>query len=62
MLNLQTARTEAVMLAGELLRGGAAKFWEKSDWNLEVTDGRGQPLFRLDFVATEAAPVDAGSR
>jgi hypothetical protein len=55
--DLRSARVEAVKLAGRLLMDEADSFWEGSDWHLEVTDDSGIALFRLDFRATETAPV-----
>jgi hypothetical protein len=53
--NLKAARVEAVKLAGRLLLDEPDTFWEGSDWHVEVTNDRGLILFRLDFMATEAA-------
>jgi hypothetical protein len=53
--NLQSARVEAVKLAGQSLLDEAEAFWEGSNWHLEVMNDRGLILFRLDFMATEAA-------
>ena len=53
--NVQAARVEAVKLAGRLLLDEPDTFWEGSDWHVEVTNDRGLILFRLDFMATEAA-------
>jgi hypothetical protein len=55
--DLRSARVEAVRLAGRLLMDEPESFWEGSDWHVEVTDNRGIALFRLDFRASEAAPV-----
>ena len=55
LLNLRAARVEAVKLAGRLLLDEPDTFWEGSDWHVEVTNDRGLILFRLDFMATEAA-------
>jgi hypothetical protein len=53
--NIPAARVEAVKLAGRLLLDEPNTFWEGSDWHVEVTNDRGLILFRLDFMATEAA-------
>ena len=52
--NLWAARREAVMLAGQVLLDGPDKFWEGSDWHVDVTNASGAILFRLDFTATDA--------
>jgi hypothetical protein len=52
--DIRSARNEAVKLAGRLLLDEPDKFWEGSEWHVEVTDDAGLILFRLDFTATEA--------
>jgi hypothetical protein len=52
--NLWAARREGVMLAGRVLLDGADKFWEGSDWHVEVMNASETILFRLDFTATDA--------
>ncbi len=51
--DLQAAREEAVALAGALLKEASEKFWSGEQWHMDVTDGNGLVLFRLDFSATQ---------
>jgi hypothetical protein len=55
--DLRAARVEAVKLAGQLLLDKPDKFWEGSEWQVEVTDDSGLIIFRLDFTATDAPAV-----
>ena len=59
LADLRSARTEAVRLAGRLLMDQPEAVWDGSGWHLEVANDRGAILFRLDFMATEAAPAPA---
>ena len=52
--DIHNARTEAVRLSGEILRDTSAKFWNGTEWRLEVTDEQGKVLFVLRFTAEEA--------
>jgi hypothetical protein len=52
--NLWAARREGVMLAGRVLLDGPDKFWESTDWHVDVTNAAGLILFRLDFSATDS--------
>jgi hypothetical protein len=50
------------MLAGRVLLEGPDKFWESTDWHVDVTNAAGLILFRLDFSATDSpALVSANS-
>ena len=51
----QAARLEAIRLAGEVLRDEAKRIAVGEDWRMEVTDGTGLVLFRLDFNVMETA-------
>ncbi len=52
-----TARTEAVVLAGRLLADLGRKFWNSGDWQLSVRDESGRVLFTLVFSAKNSAAV-----
>jgi hypothetical protein len=54
--NLWAARRE-VMLAGRVLLDGPDKFWESTDWHVDVTNAAGLILVRLDFSATDSPAV-----
>ncbi len=49
--DLESARNEAVALAGALLKDHGQKFWSGQTWHMDVTDHTGLLLFRLDFTA-----------
>ena len=51
------ARAEGLRLAGALLIEEAAKAAIKKDWRLEVTDGRGMILFRIDILLSVSPAV-----
>lgn len=56
--DLESARREAVRLAGRLLDDDPAQFWSHGLWRVVVTDDAGRTLFTLDFRARdgESAP------
>ena len=47
------AQDEAIRTSGELLREMGGKFWDGTEWSLEVTDEAGRVFFRLRFTAEE---------
>ena len=51
--DIYTAQGEAIRLSGEILREVGAKFWNGTEWRLEVTDADGAVLFVLSFSAQE---------
>ena len=51
--DMYVAQAEAVRMAGEIMRDLGAKFWDGSDWRLEVTDAEGRKLFVVRFSAEE---------
>lgn len=51
------ARREAIRLAGSLLEEGAGDILPGSEWRMEVTDGTGLVLFRLDFNIHQSPSV-----
>lgn len=53
----QTARYEAISLAGHILKDEAKRFLFDQEWWMEVTDVTGLTLFQLGFCLTEAAAV-----
>lgn len=53
----QTARIEAVRLAGEILKDDADRIDLGEDWCIEVTDQTGLVLFRLTLQVIEAPAV-----
>lgn len=53
--DIYTAQAEAIRMSGEILRDMGAKFWNGTEWKLEVADERGPVLFVLRFSAEERA-------
>ena len=51
------ARRESIRLASELLRSEVAKAEIGEEWRVEVTDGRGMILFRIDILMRESAAL-----
>jgi hypothetical protein len=49
--NADSARSEAVVLAGELLRDLGGRFWQGEEWRLHVTDEGGETVCALRFMA-----------
>jgi hypothetical protein len=57
--DIYTAQAEAIRTSGEILRDMGAKFWDGTEWRLEVADERGQVLLILRFSAEEQSlPTD----
>ncbi|EQB33529.1 DUF6894 family protein [Sphingobium ummariense] len=52
--DLETAKREAVLLAGALIRELGADFWQGDEWRMCVTDHDGRQLFTLLFAGTMA--------
>lgn len=52
----QTARIEAIRLAGEILKDDAHRIALGEDWRIEVTDPTGLLLFQMTFLVV-TAPV-----
>ena len=61
--DLQAARQEAIRFAGKIIADEARTLSLGEDWRMEVTDGSGMLLFRLDFVVTASpAAIDAATQ
>ena len=50
---LADAHSQAIIMAGEILRDGKGKFWSGNDWQMHVTDETKRTLFRLRFSCEE---------
>ncbi len=48
---LREARTEAIRLAGAILRDEGDKFWNGEEWHMNVTDAAGHSVLKLRFSA-----------
>lgn len=51
--DIYAAQTEAIRFSGEVLSEMGARFWNSTEWVLEVSDETGQILFVLRFSAEE---------
>ena len=51
--DIYAAQHMAIRTSGEILRDMGAKFWDGTEWTMEVADERGQVLFILRFSAEE---------
>lgn len=51
--DIYAAQEQAIHMSGEILRDMGCKFWNGTEWKLEVTDEHGQSLFVLRFSAEE---------
>ena len=60
--SLEIAKCEAIRLAGRLICEAAADFWDRAEWTMTVTDGRGLSLFTLHIVGTESPATKARPR
>ena len=54
--DIYTAQATAIRLSGELLRDMGHRFWNETEWRLEVADDQGRVLFILRFSAEERSP------
>ncbi|WP_428978025.1 DUF6894 family protein [Lichenibacterium ramalinae] len=52
--DIYEAHEASIRLSGEILREMGGKFWNGTQWKLEVTDEKGAILFTLRFSAEEA--------
>ena len=51
--SIYVAQAEAIRLSGEVLRDMGGRFWDGTEWRLEVEDERARVLFVLHFSAEE---------
>lgn len=54
--SLDTARTQAIRYAGELLRDNADAIWDGNGLRVEVSDERRTPIFAIVTSAIELFP------
>src|ERR687893_3228666 len=50
---LKAARTEAIHLAGAILRDEGDEFWNGEEWHMNVTDATGRSVLKLRFSADD---------
>jgi hypothetical protein len=48
---LREARAEAIRTAGAILRDEGDRFWDGTEWEMNVTDASGQSVLKLRFSA-----------
>lgn len=60
--SLKYARREAIRYSGNLLEGNSSRDDLGSEWRMEVTNGDGLILFRLDFQVTDAPVIRKDSK
>ena len=53
LTNIYVAQAQAIRMCGELLREMGVKFWDGTEWRMEVSDDKGAILFVLRFSAQE---------
>jgi hypothetical protein len=51
LAGVEEARTEAVVVSGEMLKDHGRKFWNNGEWRLWVTDESGEAVCALRFAA-----------
>lgn len=51
----EAARSEAVVLAGELLQETDGKFWNEPEWRLHVTDEQGSSVCALTIKGSSVS-------
>ncbi len=57
--NVKAARSRAIKMAAEVLRGQADDFDHPHAWSFTVRDDRGEAVFRLQVKGETLANVDA---
>ena len=55
--NVESARAEALVTAGSILRDHGHKFWDGSEWRMWVTNEAGETVCSLKFSA-ERGPLE----
>jgi hypothetical protein len=53
LADLKEARMEAIRLAGSILRDEGDKFWNGSEWHMNVTDASVLSVLKLCFAAQD---------
>ena len=58
LADVDSARLAAIKLCGFLLRDDAKRFAPGQDWHMEVTDGTGLTLIRLNFAVMQSTSAE----
>jgi hypothetical protein len=53
LTNLAEAHSQAITMAGEIMRDARRKFWTGSDWQMHVADDTKRTIFKLKFSAED---------
>ncbi|MGO4527251.1 hypothetical protein AB4097_20635 [Microvirga sp. 2MCAF35] len=59
---LREARAEAIRTAGSMLRDEGDRFWNSTEWQMNVTDASGQSVLKLRFSAADQEITPGGNR
>jgi hypothetical protein len=51
MSRTQTIATEGIVLSSAMIREAGRKFWNNSQWQLRITDARGNKICAPTFLA-----------
>ena len=51
LADLSAARSEAIVVSGEMLKDLGGKFWHNGEWQIRVTDEAGHKVCALTFSA-----------
>lgn len=54
--DLKAARAMAICTSGQILHDMGERFWDGTEWRLEVADKEGQVLLVLHFLAETGPP------
>ena len=61
LATLAEAHSQAITMAGQILRDGRGKFWNGDDWQMHVTDESKRTLFKLRFSSEDTKEPARGS-
>lgn len=53
--DIHVAQSQAIRMSGDILRDMGARFWDGTEWKLEVADERGEVLFALRLMPFRGA-------
>ena len=53
LADLAEAHSQAITMAGEIMRDARRKFWTGTDWQMHVADHTKRTVFKLRFSAEE---------
>lgn len=62
LASLDEARTEAIALAGQMLKDYPERVRSDEEWRIEVINDTGLLLFRLDFTVSASPAVTGGQQ